>query len=140
MLRCGDYVNLRLSDTKEISAEISYLRPEDDEIMLVFKTNKAVEDLISYRKISVDVIWWSYEGLKVPNTAIIEENGLNYVIRNRVGYKDKILVKVTRKNKNYSIVQKYTIQELQELGYKDEDIETMKSISQYDEIVVEPEK
>lgn len=41
--------------------------------MVVFRTNKAVEDLISYRKISVDVIWWSSEGLKVINSAILEE-------------------------------------------------------------------
>ncbi len=51
--------------------------------MIIFKTNKAVEELISYRKISIDVIWWSYEGLKIPNASIIDEGGLNYVIRNR---------------------------------------------------------
>ena len=137
--KIGDTVTLRLSDTKEISVEITYLKTEENgEAMIVFKTNKAVEDLISYRKISIDVIWWSYEGLKVPNTAIIDEDGLTYVIRNRVGYKDKIPVKVTHKNKNYSIVQKYTLDELRKLGYKEEDLANVKTISQYDEIVVEP--
>ena len=136
--KIGDTLTLRLSDIEDIPVEISYLKEDDGECMIVFKTNKAVEELISYRKITVDVIWWSYEGLKVPNTAIIEENGINYVIRNRVGYNDKIPVKITHKNKNYSIVQKYTLDELRELGYKEEDLLSVKSISQYDEIVVDP--
>lgn len=44
--------------------------------MVVFRTNKVAQDLISYRKISVDVIWWSSQGLKVINSAIIEEGRL----------------------------------------------------------------
>lgn len=108
--------------------------------MIVFKTNKAVEDLISYRKISVDVIWWSNEGLKIVNSAIIEEGAENYIIRNRMGYKDKILVKILKQNKNYSIIRNYTTSELTELGYDKEDIYNMKSISINDEIIVNPTK
>ena len=85
--------------------------------MVIFRTNKSVEELVSYRKISIDVIWWSKSGLKVVNSAIIEEGGLNYVIRNRTGYKDKILIKVQQENKNYSIIRNYTTEELLELGY-----------------------
>lgn len=108
--------------------------------MIIFRTNKSVEELISYRKISVDVIWWSKSGLKVANSAIIEEGGLNYVIRNRTGYKDKILIKVEQKNKNYSIITNYETNELLDLGYDKEDIDTMKRISQYDEILVNPKE
>lgn len=106
--------------------------------MIIFRTNKSVEELISYRKISVDVIWWSKSGLKVVNSAIIEEGGFNYIIRNRTGYKDKILVKVEQENKNYSIIRNYTTDELLELGYDREEIMSMKSISLYDEILVSP--
>ena len=106
--------------------------------MIIFKTNKAVEDLISYRKISIDVIWWSYSGLKVPNSAIIEEGIENYVIRNRTGYSDKILVNIKKQNKNYSIVTNYSTQELLELGWTREEIASKKSISMYDKIVVNP--
>ena len=108
--------------------------------MIIFKTNKAVEDLISYRKISVDVIWWSNEGLKIVNSAIIEEGAENYIIRNRMGYKDKILVKILKQNKNYSIIRNYTTSELAELGYDKEEIYNMKSISLNDEIIVNPTK
>jgi len=104
--------------------------------MLILKTNKKVEELIAYRKISIDIIWWSYSGLKVPNTSIIKEGELNYVVRNRTGYKDKILIKVLKQNKNYSIIENYTTKELLDLGYKQEEISSMKSIGLYDEISV----
>lgn len=108
--------------------------------MIIFKTNKSVEDLISYRKISIDVIWWSASGLKVVNSAIIEEGGLNYVVRNRTGYKDKILINIKQKNKNYSIITNYETNELLDLGYDKEEINSMKRISLYDEIIVSPKE
>lgn len=108
--------------------------------MLIFKTNKAVQELMSYRKISIDVIWWSDSGLKVPNSAIIEEGGMQKVIRNRTGYKDEILVKVINSNKNYSIIENYSTKELLELGYEESEIRTMKSISLYDEILIKQKK
>lgn len=129
-------VTLRLSDTAEVTGELAYKREEEDNIMLVFRINKSVEDLIAYRKISLDIVWWSYSGLKVPNSAIIEEDDLTYVIRNRTGYKDKILVKVKKKNKNYSIISNYTSEELRELGWKQDEISTRKVISLYDEVTI----
>lgn len=127
-------VTLRLSDTKEISAELVYKRNEKDNIMLIFKINKDVEELISYRKISLDVIWWSYSGLKVPNTALAKEGDTYYVTRNRTGYKDKIFVKVLKQNKNYSIIENYTAEELKKLGYSQDYINSRKSIGIYDEV------
>ncbi len=108
--------------------------------MIIFKTNKAVEDLIAYRKISIDVIWWSTEGLKIVNSAIIDEGAETSVLRNRAGYKDKILIKVLKQNKNYSIIRNCTTEELEELGYDTEEIYSMKKISLYDEIIVNPKE
>ena len=139
MLLYGSQVTLRLSDTREIDAKIEYnVLQENGDVMIIFRTNKAVEDLISYRKISIDVIWWSYEGLKVPNSAIIEEGGVNYVVRNRMGYSDKILVNIKKQNKNYSIIENYSTDELRELGWDDKEIYSRKSIGLYDEIVANP--
>lgn len=138
MHQYGQTVKLRLSDTREIDADITYImQQESGEVMIIFKTNKAVEDLISYRKISIDVIWWSYQGLKVPNSALIKENNLYYIIRNRTDYKDKILINVLKQNKNYAIIDNYKPDELKELGF---DNETRKTISLYDEIVANPKK
>ena len=63
----GDKVTLRLSNQEEIKASIVYYNEEKDgSILLVFKINNSVEELIDYRKISFDIIWWKYEGLKIP--------------------------------------------------------------------------
>ena len=95
-LRSGNKViALRMPNGKEINSEVEYVKEQEDgKRMIIFKVNKEVESLISLRKISLDVIWWSYSGLKISNSAIIQEGELTYVIRNRTGYKDKILVKI----------------------------------------------
>ena len=89
------------------------------------------------RKINFDIIYWDYSGLKVPNSSIIKENELSYVIKNRAGYKDKILVKVKKQNDTYSIIEDYTTEELKELGWSSNDIINKKTIGIYDEILVD---
>ena len=105
----------------------------------MLEINEEIEELSNYRKISFDLIWWSYSGLKVPNQAIVEQDGLNYVVRNRAGYLSKILVKVEKQNEKYSIVSSYTTDELRELGLTDSEIYNVKTLSVYDEIVLEPD-
>ena len=73
--RIGDKVKLILSNLEEISATISYINvEEDDSRTIVFQITNQIEELIKYRKISLDIIWWSYEGWKVPNSSILTEN------------------------------------------------------------------
>ena len=123
---------------KEINSEVEYVKEQEDgKRMIIFKVNKEVESLISLRKISLDVIWWSYSGLKISNSAIIQEGELTYVIRNRTGYKDKILVKILKQNQDYSIIRNYTTEELKTLGYKQGEIISMKSIGLYDLIEIQ---
>ena len=125
----GDSVKVRLSNSKVIKATITY----------ILEINKQISELANYRKISFDLIWWNETGLKVLNQAIVEENGFNYVVRNRAGYLDKILVNVTRKNDKYSIVTNYSTDELKNLGFSSTDIQKMKSISIYDELILNPD-
>ena len=89
--------------------------------------------------ISIDIIWWRAEGLKIPNSAIIKEGELYYVMRNRAGYIDKILVKILKQNDAYSIVGEYDKDELKELGYTEKEIINMKTITLYDEIIINSE-
>ena len=77
----GDKIKVRLPSGSEVSAEITYIFQEDNDRVLILKIEKGVEELISYRKISFDLIWWSEIGLKVPNQAIVKENDLAYVVR-----------------------------------------------------------
>lgn len=136
----GDELKLRLPNGKEVEATIEYKTIDDNNYIITFKINKEVESLINYRKISFNVIWWSKSGLKVPNTAISKEtkNGQeeNYVTRTRIGYEDKILVKVLKSNEKYSIITNYTSEELLEKGYTSQEIRNLPSITMYDEILI----
>ena len=136
----GDNVKVRLSNNEEVEAEITNIIKEDDgDIILVLKLTEQIEELINYRKITFDLIWWDDSGLKVPNQAIVKENGLNYVVRNRAGYLNRILVKVERQGDKYSIISSYKTEELKELGISDEEIANYKKISLYDEILINPD-
>ena len=136
----GDSVKIRLSNSKVIDAKISYVSQEnEEETLIILEINKQISELANYRKISFDLIWWNSSGLKVPNQAIVESDGLSYVVRNRAGYLDKILVNVKRKNDKYSIVTSYSTDELKNLGFSSTDIQSMKTISIYDELILNPD-
>lgn len=132
----GDKVVLRLSDSSEIDSEIVYIKEEEKGRILVFEIDRKIEELLEYRKISLEIVWWKYSGLKVSNKALIEEDGFTYVKRQKAGNEEKILVKVLRQNDTYSIVGNYTEEELEELGYSLSDIQEMPIIKIYDQILV----
>lgn len=134
----GDEVTLRLLDETEIESEIAEIVEQDDgSRIIVFKITEKVEDLIEYRKLSVDVIWWSYSGFKISNSAIYtDENDLSYIERSKAGYTEKIYVKVLRQNDTFSIVNNYTDDELRELGFTEEEISEFNSLGIHDEIML----
>ena len=135
----GDKIDVRLSNNAEIPAEIVNIVNEDDEnILIILKVNEQIEELTNYRKITFDLIWWNNSGLKVPNQAIVNVDGLDYVVRNRAGYLSKILVKIKKQGEKYSIVESYTTEELKELGFSEKEILSYKNISLYDEILINP--
>ncbi len=140
----GDSVTIRLSNSQEITAKIEYIIDEEDSRLVIFKITNGIELLANYRKITFDIIWWSYSGLKVPNNALIEEttnNGkiIHSILRNRMGYTDKILVKVLKQNDSYSIITNFTKEELKaDYGYSDEELNNLNNIIIHDEIVIKP--
>lgn len=137
--KVGKKVTLRLSTQDEIKATVQYLsNQEDGSVLIVFKISESVEKLIDYRKITFDIIWWKYEGLKIPKSAIIYDNGLSYVVRNRAGYYNKILVKILKESENYCIVGNYSYDDLKNMGYDENEISNLRKISIYDEIMINP--
>jgi len=135
----GDKLKVRVANNQELSCKIVHINKDDvNNILIVLEVNRLTEELINYRKLSVDLIWWSDTGLKVPNQAIVESNGLNYVVRSRAGYLNKLLVKVLRQNESYSIITTYTTDELKELGFSSTEIANYKKITLYDEILINP--
>ncbi len=132
----GKSVQLRISNNEEYNAKIIQINEESGKRTIIFEINKMTEELISHRKVIVDVIWWNDSGLKVPKQALIQENGLYYVIRNKAGIQTKLLVNVKRKTDKFAIITTYTDKELQELGFTSTEIRNYKKISNYDEIII----
>ncbi len=134
-IKQGSSLKLRLSNGDEIPSTVENLTEQtNDDVLVVFKISKDVEKLINNRKISFDIIFWQYSGYKVPNTAIIKDNNLAYVVRNKGGYLDKVLVKVEKENESYSIIDNYSSDELKEMGYNSSDLNVSTKINMYDEI------
>ncbi len=132
----GDVVKIRFSNTLEVDSEIVYIKEEDNQRIIVFEIKENVEDLIEYRNISFEIIWWQFSGLKISNSGIIEEEEKCYIQRNKPGYTEKILVKVLRQNDTHSIIKNYEDEELKEMGYSEEEIRKMPKIKLYDEIIL----
>lgn len=138
-IQIGKKATLRLSNKEEVKAEIYKINEDGNDALVIFKITEEVENLINYRKISLDVVWWSYTGLMTPKSSILYENGLSYVIRKKNGDLEKILVNVLKENDTYCIIDNYDSEDLLALGYTTKDINNMKTIKIYDEIVVNPE-
>ena len=137
--KVGDTIKIRVQNSDTLKASVENIIDEDDESKTItVKIANDVEKLIAYRKISFDIIWWDAEGFRIPNEAIKEENGLSYVVRNRNGYYNKMLVKILKQNDEYCIVRQYKTEELEELGFTSSQIYSMKNIALYDEIVLNP--
>lgn len=140
--KVGDTVTLRMTNGNEMKASLAYVSQENNKVILIFKLEKSIQELMSYRKISFDIIWWSNSGKKIPNEAIgyeqIEGNELAYVIRTRLGYQNKIWIKVLRQNDHYAIVENYSDSELHELGISETELRERKTLTLYDEILEKP--
>ncbi len=132
----NDNVTLRLPNLKEIKAEVVYVKNDEGNYIIVFKVDRDIDYLIQYRKISLDVIWWKYSGWKISNSALINENDIMYVEKQKNGFIDKIPVKILRQNESYSIVENYTDDELAELGFKESEISGRVKVKLYDEILL----
>lgn len=134
--KVNDSVKLRISNSEEYNAKIVQINEESGKRIIIFEMDKMTEDLINHRKIVIDVIWLDVSGLKVPKQALIKENGLYYVIRNKAGIENKLLVKIKMKTDKFAIIESYESTELQELGLSSDEIKKYKKITNYDEIII----
>lgn len=132
----GDRVSIVLPSSNTVKATVNYINKENDnETTLTLRFENGIEELLNYRKISFDIIWWNSTGFKIPNDAIITQNNLNYVIRNKMGYHEKILVKIVKQTESYTIVENYSTSEIKELNIES-NVRT--SILLNDEILLNP--
>ena len=108
----GDKVKIVLPSSKTVDATVEYITRENDaEVTIIFSFTEGI------------------------NSAIITENNLNYVIRTKAGYLEKVLVKVTKIGEDYSIVTNYSTSEIKDLEVSKK---AKTSIMLYDELIIEP--
>ena len=134
--KVNDSVKLRISNSEEYNAKIVQINEESGKRTIIFEMDQMTEDLINHRKIVIDVIWLDVSGLKVPKQALLKENGLYYVIRNKAGIENKLLVKIKMQTDKFAIIEPYESTELQELGLSSQEIKKYKKITNYDEIII----
>lgn len=134
--KIGDKVKITVTGVKTVEAKIVHIIHEsENETTLILEFNEGIENLSLYRKVSFDIIWWDSYGYKVANSSIIKEENLNYVIRTKAGYLEKVLVKVKKQGEDYSVVSNYSTSEIKELNIA-KGIKT--SIMLYDELIISP--
>lgn len=105
------------------------------EVVLVIEFDEGIESLSIYRSINVDLVWWNKVGNKIPNSAIFNCRGLNYVVRTHNGYNEYVLVKVLKQSDEYSIVSNYSLADLKELNFGNN---VATSLVLYDELIFNP--
>lgn len=148
---------LQLNDTVKISfdgefsnydrANVEYILEEDDKRLVILKITNNIEELVEYRKVSFDIIWWNYEGLKIPNSAIYEKEiknevtGQVYAKINAIkvqgaGYQKEVWVTIKKTVEDFSIVENYEDEELLTIGIPEEMVDERYEVSMYDEVIL----
>lgn len=127
-------VKLNVGNLDSINATIVKVKENEDSKTVFLKISRNVEDLILYRKISFNIIWWEYEGLKVPNDALNIEGEKVYVTKLKNNAEYKVMVKVLKQNNEYAIISNLDSNDIEKLGISEEEIGGEVSI--YDEIKI----
>ena len=135
-IQVGDKVQIRLNygDLTKTTAEIVNIKEEGDAKTVVLKITKNVEELISYRKISFDIIWWEQQGLKIPNVAVKGQGNSATVTLLKYGLEYEVRVKIKAQNDDYAIITDLSASDLEELNLSSEDVK--RSINIYDELII----
>lgn len=145
-----DNVILRISNLIEVEAKIEYILEEaDGSRLIIFRFSKNTQELIKYRKVNFDVIWWKESGLKVPNEAIsnrkefaVKSNDesekkivIGEITRVRTGYQETIVVEILKENQNYSLIRSLSTNQIADIEGLEVDITNLKTITLYDEVI-----
>ena len=128
-------------------ATVDYIINDGDYRYIFLRTTDNIEKLAQYRKISVNLVWWNYQGIKVPENAILREEvkdelgntitDIDYVnVQGTTGYTKKIWVKVESKAGGYAIIENYKDNELTELGIPQDLVNDRSNLNLYDKVLL----
>lgn len=155
------YLRFKNTEDKLIPATIEYISKENGNVLIVFKIQSNVEELTKYRKIGLDVVWWSSTGLKANKEAItyskinITENTSGDAEANESGdiastkqielatitikkayYSETAYVKILKEARDFVIIDNYSDSELRNLGLSESEIAGRATIKMYDEVEI----
>ncbi len=155
------YLRFKNTEDKLIPATIEYISKENGNVLIVFKIQSNVEELTKYRKIGLDVVWWSSTGLKANKEAItyskinIAENTSGDAEANESGdiastkqielatitikkayYSETAYVKILKEARDFVIIDNYSDSELRNLGLSESEIAGRATIKMYDEVEI----
>ena len=136
----GKNVQIRILDqNKELKAIVRNVIDEEDKKIIIFDLDEFIDDFYNIRAIEVEIILSQYEGAMVPNSSIIEKEGVKGVYTLDVnGIPDFKPIKVLTSNEEYSILYDGFFEQKSE---EDQDkAERIKTINLYDEIVMNGDK
>ena len=125
---------------------VEYIINENDTRYIFIKTTDSIEKLAQYRKLNVNVVWWNYQGLKITDDSIFDDEVIdtqgNVIklkainIEGNTRYIKKAWIKVEKQAGGNSIVENYTDQELLDLGLPEELVEDRTKLNLYDKVLV----
>ncbi len=140
------YLRFENSGTELVPATIEYISEEAKGRLITVKLETNIEELSQYRKINLDVVWWSYTGFKLHRKLLTEEDvtntegkviaKLNSVTIKKAGYNDIAYVKIVKEFGDYVIVDNYTDQEYKDMGFTDDDIKNFVTLKLYNEVIL----
>ncbi len=150
--------NLHLNDTIRISfdgsfsnyskATVEYIIDEEDTRVVIVKTEDNTENLSKYRKVNLDIIWWNYEGMKVPNESVYQKAIINEAtgevyatvdaikVLGTTGYQKEVYIKIEKATSDFSIIKNYDDEELLEMGIPEGIVDDRNKLNLYDRVVV----
>lgn len=125
VIKEGQRVWLRFlgSESELTPAYVVRVSHEDGKVLVIFKINEKVESLLNQRKVSLDIVWSSYYGLKVPVSCLVKKDGKIGVMAVKANYTKFLEVDVIAQNEKFAILKEAA-------GIWD------KGISLYEEIVL----
>ena len=95
-----------IDNTLEVTGVIDYMNFTPDGSVITFKINRAIENIMNYRKTKVEVVWDYEEGYKVPINTIVKDGEQNkiylYLSRNYIVEK---YINIIKEYDGYAIIE-----------------------------------
>jgi putative membrane fusion protein len=136
----GKNVRIRTAgQNKELEAVVRNVTDEEDKKIVIFDLDEFIADFYNIRTMAVEIVLSQHEGAIVPNSSIIEKEGVKGVYTVDIGgvlnFKP---VKTQISNKEFSILYDGSFE--QESRDDPNRVEQIKTINLYDEIVINADK